>query len=78
MKDLLEDRDELLTDLGRGANQDREEPLSKPRFLFPSYCLVLWEVLAGGLASCDVVLEVGGRYSRALVRQRGKICKLHT
>ena len=67
MKDLLEDGDELLTDLGRGADQDREEPLSKPRFLFLSYWFVLWEVLAGGPATCDAVLEVDNRCSRALV-----------
>ena len=67
MEDLLEHRDQLLPDLGRGGRQDGQQPFPEPLLLILRNRLVLRGVLARRPASGDAVLKVDNRCSLALV-----------
>ena len=67
VKDLLEDGDELLSNLWWGGSQYGQEAFSKPLLLIIGNSFVLWGFLARRPASGDSVLQVNNRCSLALV-----------
>lgn len=67
MKNLLEDRDELLSNLRWGGCEDWQKSLSKPCFLILGYSFIVRSLLARFPSSCYAVLQVNNRCSSALV-----------
>jgi len=67
VENLLKDGDKLLSNLRWGGCEYREETFSKSKLLVLWYRLILRKVFIGTPSSCDAVLQVNNRCSRALV-----------